>query len=152
MTELIKKFAPLFWRVGALLKSFGFDKFWHYGLWSKAPNTVTLLENILSTLTQIVSLFWKFFSNEMKNIISLPLKFGEVYVVMEKFKAKVNNQGKQCMWIEYVVRHTVGTDHLIWKKCILWNDVIFLKKRYGWWVHVKEPFMYPVTISVDDDD
>ena len=36
-------------------------------------------------------------------------------------------------------------------RCILSRDVIFLKKTFGQWAHVKEPSMLPAMTSVDDD-
>ena len=38
------------------------------------------------------------------------------------------------------------------KRCILSRDVIFVKKTFSEWAHVKEPLMLPVMTSVNDDD
>ena len=41
------KFATLLGMVHTMLNSGKFDKFWHHGLWAKAADTATLLENNL---------------------------------------------------------------------------------------------------------
>ena len=38
------------------------------------------------------------------------------------------------------------------KRCILSRDVIFVKKTFSEWAHVKEPLMLPVMISVVDNN
>ena len=96
------------------------------------------------------------FGREMKIITCSPHNVGKKCMIsLEKFKGKMKNYGKQCLWVGYTVRHAVGTFCLInstTKRCKLSRDVFFLKKAHCEWAHVKEPLMLPMTKSVDNDE
>ena len=114
-----------------------------------------LLENHLVTPTQTVSPLCQFFGKGMKSIKSSPHKFGKNVCCDNFSQAKLKNQGKQSIWVGYGFKNAVGTYcpiNPMTKRCILSRDVIFLKKVYGEWVHLKEPFVFQVMTSVDDND
>ena len=84
----------------------------------------------------------------MKTIICLPHKFNEMGVVkiLRKFKAKMKNQWKKCVCVGYVVRHAIGTYHLIHpttERYVSTRGMIILKKTYGEWSHEKMSLMLP---------
>ena len=66
--------------VGAILKSGKFSSFLRCDSWTKATNTVTLIENNLITTNRVWNPFQQFCGKGKQNILSLVQKIGEMCI------------------------------------------------------------------------
>ena len=88
------------------------------------------------------------------SILSLMQKFGKkVYHHLQRYQAKLANQGTPCIWIGYAKGHLTGTKWIFnpkTKKIILTRYVIFLQKSYGEYSKVEKLVL--VTMSYKSSD
>ena len=79
-----------------------FNAYLQNGLWAKAANMTTLLENNLITPNRNLSPFQLFFGKGKRSILSQMKKFGEMCITTYKDNthwAKLANQGTPGIWV-----------------------------------------------------
>ena len=143
-----RKFATLFNPTQAMVNGRKFNTCLQNGLWAKAANTPTLLENNLITPNRNLSPFHQCFGKG----------FGEMSITTYKDntqQAKLANRGTPGIWVDYAEGHPTSTHQVFnpkTKKVILTKDVIFLQKFYSKNTKVENPVLVTMSCVGSDDD
>jgi transposase InsO family protein len=154
-----RKFASLYGRVRAMLNGARVTKEIRGKLWAECANTATLYENMIVGENQSESAYKSFYGKDPNYARYLKV-FGEIAVITDhkKIKGKIEDRGRQCMFLGYSEKHTGDTYRFLnlqTEQVEMSRDVIWLGKNYGEWkglTSVNTTLLEDENNEGDDDD
>jgi CRISPR/Cas system CMR-associated protein Cmr5 small subunit len=134
--KIERKYATLYGKARTMLNWGKFPQHLRNGLWAQCANTVSKLENILTTHVNNPSASEKIYGNNPRWISNLRI-FGEIGIVHDsatsKMRGKLADRGHVCIFIGYHEHHASNVYQFLklsTKSIILSRNVIWLHKSY----------------------
>jgi hypothetical protein len=134
-----RKFATLYGRVRSMLNAAQLSAEHRSGLWAKAAQTATDIENSLVSVNQPIPSYKMLYSKEPPSIKTMHA-FGEIALLennsKRKIRNKLENRGRTCLYLGRAANHSTDVGCFLplgTKRVILSRDITWLGKMYGVW-------------------